>query len=154
MYGIGDITAQTIDRYKKGARHYPHSYKRTAILIGFGVFNAGPLMRSWYSFLDKSFGTQKSFRYGFKKMVIDQVFFAPIFLLNYLVTPEILKNGNFSTIDQKIEKDYIYIMKANYKIWPFVQLINMSMVPLIYRVLVTNIVSFMFNTYISYTINK
>ncbi|CAK9293504.1 unnamed protein product [Gordionus sp. m RMFG-2023] len=154
MYGVGDTLAQSIERYQMETPYKGYSYERTLILAGFGAFNAGPLMKIWYKFLDKSFGTETNFKSGFKKMAMDQILFAPIFLLDFLVMTEIIKHRSFTTVNEKIEKDYYDIMVTNYKIWPIVQLVNMSLVPLNYRILVINIVAVMFNTYLSYRINN
>jgi Mpv17 / PMP22 family len=42
---------------------------------------------------------------------------------------------------EKLEKSYFAGLKANWVLWPAVQAINFSIVPLQYRVLVVNIVS-------------
>jgi protein Mpv17 len=42
---------------------------------------------------------------------------------------------------EKLEKNYFAGLKANYVLWPAVQAINFSIVPLQHRVFVVNIVS-------------
>lgn len=42
---------------------------------------------------------------------------------------------------EKLEKSYLPGLKANWMLWPAVQAINFSVVPLQHRVLVVNIVS-------------
>jgi protein Mpv17 len=51
---------------------------------------------------------------------------------------------------EKLKKNYIPGLKANWLVWPAVQSVNFTMVPLEHRVLVVNIVSLGWNCFLSY----
>lgn len=59
----------------------------------------------------------------------------------------ILEGGSPS---EKLEQSYWAGLKANWAVWPAVQAINFTLVPLQHRVLVVNIVSLGWNCFLSY----
>jgi protein Mpv17 len=57
-------------------------------------------------------------------------------------------------IEERIKNAWVPGVKANYMVWPWVQLANFSMVPLEHRVLVVNIVALGWNCYLSWLNNS
>jgi len=51
---------------------------------------------------------------------------------------------------KKLEKAYVTGIKANWLVWPAVQSVNFTVVPLEHRVLVVNVVSLGWNCFLSY----
>lgn len=54
------------------------------------------------------------------------------------------------SIQKKLKKAYVPGLQANWMVWPAVQFINFTYVPLEHRVLVVNIVSLGWNCFLSY----
>ncbi len=64
---------------------------------------------------------------------MDQGLFAPTFISIFLSSMAVLEGGS---VKEKLDKNYIPALTANYMIWPFVQLVNFKFVPLQHRSLV------------------
>ncbi|KAK3087951.1 hypothetical protein FSP39_012712 [Pinctada imbricata] len=128
---LGDVISQlAIER--KG-----FDLKRNARFMAFGLFIGGPMFRVWYLKIDQIFGKTK---YSNLKMVFaDQGLFAPVFLPFFLGTMGVMRQDPFPLVVEKVKN-----------IWPLAQLINFTFVPLQHRVMVVNLVSVGWNTYLAW----
>lgn len=68
-----------------------------------------------------------------QKVLVDQALFNPAINLVALPVLGILNRNSIKEIQDNIQKNYIDIMLASYRIWPMVQMINFYIVPLNYR---------------------
>ncbi|KAF9359512.1 hypothetical protein BGX26_012145 [Mortierella sp. AD094] len=114
-------------------------------------FSVAPLIHTWYSVLDKNFplvannaGTSSNFPTktitaqssrlaqsmapALKRMVADQALFAPVGLALLFSGLTVLEGGSFQDIKDKLGNTYLQTLKANYMVWPLVQLVNFSVV--------------------------
>ncbi|XP_029670930.1 protein Mpv17 isoform X2 [Formica exsecta] len=147
LMGLGDQIAQNfIDNSKT------IDLVRTMQFAGIGLFISGPATRTWYGILDKYIGS-KGYSVAIKKVACDQLLFAPTFIAVLLVTIGICQGKDIEKIKIKVRDEYNNILINNYKLWPMVQLINFSIVPLHYQVLVVQLVALFWNSYISYKTN-
>ncbi|CAC5359895.1 MPV17 [Mytilus coruscus] len=129
-------------------RTHNYDFHRTGRFLGFGLFIGGPIFRVWYKTIDKVF---RGTKYAPVKMVIaDQGCFAPVFLPFFLGTMGFLRGETVDEFKNQVKKDFIPVMKANYKVWPAVQICNFMFVPLQHRVLAVNLVSIFWNTYLAW----
>lgn len=85
-----------------------------------------------------------------KKVACDQLLFAPNFLAIFLVTLGTVQGENYETVVCKLKRDYADVVIANYKLWPWVQLVNFYAVPLQYQVLLVQTVAIFWNSYLSW----
>jgi protein Mpv17 len=53
-------------------------------------------------------------------------------------------------IDDRLSSTYFTAITRNWMVWPWVQIVNFSIVPLEHRVLVVNVVALGWNCYLSY----
>ncbi|GAB1867769.1 Protein Mpv17 [Camponotus japonicus] len=144
LMGLSDQIAQNfIDKSKT------IDLVRTMQFTGIGFFISGPATRTWYGILDKYIGS-KGYSVAIKKIVCDQLLFAPAFTAVLLVTIGICQGKSTEKLKIKIQDEYSDILMNNYKLWPIVQLVNFSLVPLHYQVLVVQVVAVFWNSYISY----
>lgn len=147
IMGLGDLLAQTIIEEK-----YIHEVdiKRTLKFTTIGFCLVAPTLKSWYIFLDKSVPARQSrLMAGIKKMVLDQSIMAPTLSLLIMVAVDLIDRKSWSHIHERLRTQYIDVMKANYLLWPAVQVINFSMVPLAYQVLFVQLVAACWNCFLS-----
>ncbi|XP_031626522.1 protein Mpv17 [Contarinia nasturtii] len=150
LMGAGDFLAQTIIEKQKISQC---DYIRTLKFFSIGFCVAGPGLRKWYGALD-SYVTAKS-RLGrtAQKVFIDQAVFAPIFLAFLLSVIGYSQHQDLGKVKEKLQQDYPDILLANYSVWPWVQILNFSIIPLNYQVLLTQTVAVFWNIYFSWRTN-
>lgn len=88
-----------------------------------------------------------------QKVFIDQVVFAPIFLAILLSMIGYSQHQDVEKVKEKLRHDYTDILVANYSVWPWVQIVNFSIIPLNYQVLLTQTVAVFWNIYFSWRTN-
>uniref|UniRef100_A0A9J8BC45 Mitochondrial inner membrane protein Mpv17 n=1 Tax=Cyprinus carpio carpio TaxID=630221 RepID=A0A9J8BC45_CYPCA len=139
LVGVGDVISQQLIERRGLANH---SMRRTAKMMSIGFFFVGPVVGGWYKVLDKlvTGGTGGA---ALKKMLVDQVCFAPCFLGAFLGISGAL---NGLTVEQNVTK-----LK---RLWPPVQIANFYFIPLHHRLAVVQIVAVAWNSYLSWKANK
>ncbi|GLG92851.1 Uncharacterized protein GBIM_00409 [Gryllus bimaculatus] len=147
----GDLIAQKLVEKKDGV-----DLKRTAVFASFGLFIAGPIASTWYHFLDSkiSFCWPRIQR-GLMKMVADQILMAPAILAVCLSYLELANgSGTLSGVKEELKNKYTPILINSFKVWPAVQVLNFSLTPVQYQVLVVQLVGVAWNSYLSYEKNR
>lgn len=114
-------------------------------LIDIGVF--GPAATKWYQFLQKKVVLSTNTRTTAARVLADQSVFATTNMALFLSSMSWLEG---TSPKEKLKKNYISGLKANWVIWPPVQAMNFTVVPLEHRVLVVNVVSLGWNCFLSY----
>ena len=113
----------------------------------------GPGLRVWYGFLERYVtGTAKTL--ALKKMLCDQLIWAPTFLAAFFCLSDALSRKSVEEMRLNLKQNYPEAIKTNYYIWPAVQMANFYFVPLTHRVIVVNVVALFWNTYLTYIVNK
>ncbi|XP_012221087.1 protein Mpv17 [Linepithema humile] len=145
LMGLGDQIAQNfIENRSKTI-----DFVRTMKFAGIGFFISGPATRTWYGILDKYIGS-KGYSVAIKKVACDQLLYAPTFIAVLLVVIGICQGKDIEGLKIKMINEYNDILTNNYKLWPMVQLVNFSLVPLHYQTLVVQSIALFWNSYISY----
>ncbi|TMS12471.1 Protein Mpv17, partial [Larimichthys crocea] len=89
----------------------------------------GPVIGGWYKVLDRLVvgGTKSA---AMKKMLVDQLCFAPGFLAAFLCISGALNGLTVEENVNKLKRDYTDALISNYYLWPTVQIANFYFIPL------------------------
>ncbi|KAJ8734079.1 hypothetical protein PYW07_014630 [Mythimna separata] len=150
LMGSGDLISQTfIERNRISDVDLTRTLKFSSI----GFFVGGPALRVWYGALYKYVGSSGT-AVALKKVFIDQIVFAPLFLFAILSAVAFMQGKDPDKIISDLEANYLDVLKSNYLLWPWVQIVNFAYVPLQYQVLLVQVVALFWNTYLSWKTNK
>ncbi|XP_054474438.1 protein Mpv17 isoform X2 [Anoplopoma fimbria] len=150
LVGAGDVISQQLIE-RRGLAH--HNVLRTAKMMSIGFFFVGPVIGKWLKVLDGLVvgGTKSA---AIKKMLIDQLCFAPCFLGAFLGISGALNGLTVGENVTKLKRDYPDALIYNYYLWPPVQIANFYFIPLHYRLPVVQIVAVSWNSYLTWKANK
>lgn len=107
-----------------------------ARLARFGIygFMMAPLQFKWFGALSRVFPLRGAGMAGsgaaLKRVVVDQAVFAPVGLGLFYTFMTLGERKSLGVLRDKLKEAYLPTLKANYVVWPAVQLINFSLVPL------------------------
>ncbi|GAQ05515.1 protein sym1 [Aspergillus lentulus] len=143
LFGCGDILAQqAVDR--KGFDK--HDMARTGRMALYGGAIFGPAATTWFAFLQRNVVLKSHKATIVARVIADQGLFTPTHLTCFLTSMAIMEGTDPI---EKWRTSFLPSYKANLTIWPLVQGVNFSIVPLEYRVLVVNVVSLGWNCILS-----
>ncbi|XP_041471961.1 protein Mpv17-like [Lytechinus variegatus] len=129
-----------------------HDKARTMRQTLFGLCFAGPALFAWYKTLNRLFPGSGKFT-PLWKVITDQTLFGPNFLMIYFSTVALTTGKKLEELPAILKRDVPSTFMRGLMIWPAVQLVNFYYVPLLHRVMVVNVVSMMWNTYLSWKAN-
>ncbi|KAJ2767382.1 hypothetical protein IWQ57_003971 [Coemansia nantahalensis] len=157
MAGAGDAIAQLLaPAQASGSQRTAQAYDpwRTARFGAFGCL-FGPVAFRWYSLLDRRFplpakaAAWARARAIGKRVAADQVLFAPVAVASFFAVMGALEQKTPGEIGASFRDKYPAALAGNYVLWPAAQVINFGVVPLVYRVPFSGLVSVLWNTYLS-----
>ncbi|GMF75607.1 unnamed protein product [Aspergillus oryzae] len=122
--------------YTEEVGHLPYLGELSVLLISLAIF--GPAATTWFGFLQRNVVLKNSKATIVARVAADQCLFTPTHLTCFLTSMAIMEG---SDPIEKWRNSFLPSYKANLTIWPLVQGVNFSIVPLEYRVLVVNLVS-------------
>eukprot|EP00455_Lapot_gusevi_P049704 TRINITY_DN709_c0_g1_i3.p1 TRINITY_DN709_c0_g1~~TRINITY_DN709_c0_g1_i3.p1 ORF type:complete len:187 (-),score=2.28 TRINITY_DN709_c0_g1_i3:137-697(-) len=146
IMGAGDALEQTIERSQNG---HKFDVWRTLRMTSYGLIFVGPVVGKWFRYLERIAPAHHGFRSVFKKVLIDQVVFAPLTTVGFFAAMGAMEGKRSHEIRAKLENSFVDTMIVNYYIWPAVQLINFYLVPLPMRVFFVNMVGLGYNAFLS-----
>jgi len=129
------------------------NWMRTAKFGLFGLCFIGPVLKNWFVFLERMYGSKGKWT-PIKKLATDQILFAPCLQLSAIPVLGLMNGHSWDKIKKTVEKDYYDIMIANWKLWPFVQTVNFYLVPLNYRLPLVAVVSLAWNIYYTWKLGE
>ncbi|KAF9544790.1 hypothetical protein EC957_011694 [Mortierella hygrophila] len=142
-----------------------HDLARTGRFM-FYNFSVAPIIHTWYTVLDKNFPIAAqavsnkqnqqaaakiihTLKPAVKRVIADQILFAPIGLAMLFTGLTVLEGGSLQQIKDKLNNTFIPTLQANYLVWPMVQLVNFSVMPLQLRLPFVSVVGIAWNAYLS-----
>jgi len=145
-FGSGDLICQKIENSKKFKNNYCLS--RTLKQASFGIF-IYPYLHTQYCILIPRIIKGKGLLLPIKNVAFDQIIGAPIFTCLFFIYLGLINSKKMMDIQQVIKKKLEPTLIMNWKIWPFLNFINFSIVPIPYRVLYSNITGMFWSIYLS-----
>ncbi|CAI7586734.1 unnamed protein product [Penicillium palitans] len=143
LFGSGDVLAQqAVDR--KGLQK--HDFARTGRMALYGGAVFGPVATTWFGILQRHVVLKGTASTTAARVAADQVFFAPVQLTCFLSSMAIMEG-----VDpvERLKTAFVPAYKANLMVWPFVQGVNFTFVPLELRLLFVNVISLGWNCFLS-----
>lgn len=108
----------------------PFDFERLTRFMAYG-FMMAPLQFKWFGFLEKTFPLSKASAFvpAMKRVAFDQLIFAPFGLVCFYTAMTVAEGGGKRAIYNKFRDMYVPTLKANYAVWPAVQIINFRLMP-------------------------
>ncbi|CAO3606650.1 unnamed protein product [Mucor fragilis] len=151
MMTLGDIISQQVIE-KKGLDN--HDIGRSVrIMIYAGAIN-GPLVGSWFGFINNAVKIKNKWAATFVRVGIDQAVFSPAILAIFMGGISILEGRTVNEIKMKFENSYFKGLMNAYCYWPFVNIFTFSMIPIHYRPIVNSCFGIAWNSYLSHMNQK
>ena len=141
---VADILAQTITKEK----HETYNWKRTQVMTTIGLCYFGPINTLWFRFLHKKKWSP------LRCLVADQTLTGPLLAAGFcFLHPLLSGKSKEDAVDHLINK-YPSVITAAWCLWTPSQAINFLFIPFQFRVLFTQTVSLIWNTFLSFVSNK
>ena len=141
------LTQQLVE--KNGSSHDC----RRSLRMGVMGLIIGPIQRTWFLTLERFIPPTSKIQIV-KKLIIDQTIYGPFIVFFFYTLSGTLAGKEFHEIKLLLQERYIKTMFTAYKVWPFVQAVNFSLVPLQHRANFVQVVSLCWNMYLSWMSNK
>uniref|UniRef100_A0A914XU41 Mitochondrial inner membrane protein Mpv17 n=1 Tax=Panagrolaimus superbus TaxID=310955 RepID=A0A914XU41_9BILA len=116
-----------------------------------------PIAYRWIHFIEKripatSLGntTSGKLKVGVGRVILDQTIAAPILTFICIFSLNTLETWSTAAAYERTKTVYWTVLCKNWNLWPFVQLVNLTFVPLQYRIVLVQFVSVFWNIYLSY----
>lgn len=113
-------------------------FERLTRFMGYG-FCIAPVQFRWFRFLERAFPMSKTSSFGpaLKRVAFDQFIFAPFGLALFFTAMTVAEGGGRRAISAKLRDMYVPTLKANYVVWPAVQIVNFRLMPVQYQLVST-----------------
>ncbi|KAH8289178.1 hypothetical protein KR054_001348, partial [Drosophila jambulina] len=152
IMGLGDTVAQL---FIENRRLNDWDAGRSLRFSALGMVFVSPVIRRWYLFLESKVPKElPAMQRGIRKMLTDQLLFAPPFTLTMICLVPLINGESPEQIRSRIQQSYFTILGRNYMLWPLAQVINFSYIPLAYQVLYVQVIAVIWNSYLSMVLNK
>jgi len=128
----------------------PFDFERLTRFMAYG-FMMAPVQFTWFKFLSRAFPiTQKAGLGPALKMVaFDQLIFAPVGIATFFTVMTIAEGGGRRAVSHKLRDMYLPTLKANFMVWPLVQIINFRIMPIQFQLPFVSTVGIAWTAYLS-----
>ncbi|KEQ83246.1 hypothetical protein M438DRAFT_346863 [Aureobasidium pullulans EXF-150] len=130
----------------------PFDFERLTRFMAYGFIMA-PIQHKWFGFLSRIFPLTKTSGTvaAAKRTAFDQLIFAPVGLGAFFTFMTVAEGGGRKQIQKKFQDIYIPSLKANYLVWPAVQLINFRLMPRQFQIPFVSTIGIAWTAYLSLT---
>lgn len=130
----------------------PFDFERLTRFMGYGFLMA-PVQFRWFKFLEKTFPLTKTSAFvpAMKRVAFDQLIFAPFGIGCFFTAMTLAEGGGKRAVYQKMRDMYVPTLKANFMVWPAVQVINFRLMPVQFQLPFVSTVGIAWTAYLSLT---
>ncbi|KAL2261066.1 hypothetical protein VTK26DRAFT_4737 [Humicola hyalothermophila] len=130
----------------------PFDFERLTRFMAYG-FCMAPVQFRWFKFLESVFPITKTsaFMPAMKRVAFDQLIFAPFGVAAFFTAMTIAEGGGRRAVYHKMRDMYVPTLKANYMLWPAVQVINFRLMPVQFQLPFVSTVGIAWTAYLSLT---
>ncbi|EMD00976.1 hypothetical protein BAUCODRAFT_29362 [Baudoinia panamericana UAMH 10762] len=130
----------------------PFDFERMIRFMAY-PFIMAPLQHRWFAFLERTFPmvAGKAALSSLKRVAFDQLLFAPCGLACFFTFMTVAEGGGRRAIAKKFQDVYIPALKANFLVWPLVQLINFRLMPIQFQIPFVSTVGIAWTAWLSLT---
>lgn len=148
LFGIGDAVAQVFFP-ENGKKKYDAARTFRAVFYGSIIF--APIGDKWYKFLNGKIVLKPGENWinNIARVLCDQLIFAPACIPVYYGVMTLFEGKSIASAKEKIQNNFSSTLVTNWYVWPWVQLLNFSVVPVHHRLLTVNFVAIFWNTFLS-----
>ncbi|KAJ4287855.1 hypothetical protein N0V88_007566 [Collariella sp. IMI 366227] len=130
----------------------PFDFERLTRFMAYG-FCMAPLQFRWFKFLERVFPITKTAAFvpAMKRVAFDQLIFAPFGVGCFFTAMTLAEGGGKTEVAHKLRDMYVPTLKANYVLWPAVQVINFRLMPVQFQLPFVSTVGIAWTAYLSLT---
>ncbi|KAI2609477.1 uncharacterized protein GGS25DRAFT_484928 [Hypoxylon fragiforme] len=130
----------------------PFDFERLTRFMAYG-FAMAPLQYKWFSFLSRAFPMTKTSAFvpAMKRVAFDQLIFAPFGIGCFFTVMTVAEGGGRRAVAHKLRDMYIPTLKANFMVWPAVQIINFRLMPVQFQLPFVSTIGIAWTAYLSLT---
>jgi len=130
----------------------PFDFERLARFMGYGFLMA-PVQFKWFQFLSRAFPITKTsaFAPAMKRVAFDQLVFAPVGIATFFTVMTVAEGGGKRAVSHKLRDMYLPTLKANFMVWPAVQVLNFRVIPIQFQLPFVSSVGIAWTAYLSLT---
>ncbi|KAK4188253.1 hypothetical protein QBC35DRAFT_207881 [Podospora australis] len=116
-------------------------------------FLMAPVQFRWFKLLESTFPITKTaaFLPAMKRVAADQLVFAPFGVAAFFTAMTLAEGGGTQGVKQKMKDMYVPTLKANYVLWPAVQVVNFRLMPVQFQLPFVSTVGIAWTAYLSLT---
>lgn len=128
----------------------PFDFERLTRFMAYG-FMIAPIQFKWFQFLSRAFPMTKSTSFfpAVKMVAFDQLIFAPVSIACFFSVMTVAEGGGKRAVSHKLRDMYLPTLKANYMVWPLVQIINFRLMPIQFQLPFVSTVGIAWTAYLS-----
>lgn len=130
----------------------PFDFERLTRFMSYGFIMA-PLQFLWFGRLTRWFpiDSKNGNVQALKRVAMDQLIFAPIGLSCFFTFMTVTEGGGRKEVVTKFKDIYLPTLRANYILWPAVQVINFRLMPIQFQIPFVSTVGIAWTAYLSLT---
>lgn len=125
------------DDYRSATRRGPppFDFERLTRFMAYG-FMMAPIQHKWFGWLSRLFPIEggKGTTNALRRVAFDQFLFAPCGLAAFFTFMTVAEGGGKRAVMRKFQDVYLPALKANFLVWPLVQVLNFRVIPIQFQI--------------------